>query len=288
MRTGEIIRYIRLSKNLKLNSVYRDILSRPAIVKFEKGLSDTTTEKLFIILENLNISLEEFYYFLDKHQVEEEDLFFNYYFEAFNSGDEEKLSSLEKKFSEKFYQTNKIKYLHYAALVDLTISYISLEKPNKKSQQIIIDYLLRCENWGYYELILFTNSLDFFSEELILILYKRAKKKLLFFSKLRKFNNEIFTLIINSLVFFIERNNIQRSKYFLKELTLNISKTNNRMYEKSMIIFIKELLNIMETKTIHQDEAKKIISIFYYLDMPEKATQCSALLETVIRNNTLI
>lgn len=69
MTVGEVIRYIRLSKKIKSKNVYTGILSRPAISKFEKGLSDTTTEKFFKIISNLNISLEEFYFIYKNYNL---------------------------------------------------------------------------------------------------------------------------------------------------------------------------------------------------------------------------
>ena len=58
MKIGEVIGAIRKNKNLKSKDVYKGILSRPAISRFEKGHSDTTTDKFFQILDNLNLSLE--------------------------------------------------------------------------------------------------------------------------------------------------------------------------------------------------------------------------------------
>ncbi|MEA0565466.1 MULTISPECIES: hypothetical protein [Lysinibacillus] len=60
MEVGEVIKKIRMNKNIPSNKVYKDVLSRPAAAKFEKGLSDTSVKKFLYILDTLNISLEEF------------------------------------------------------------------------------------------------------------------------------------------------------------------------------------------------------------------------------------
>ncbi|WP_208559378.1 helix-turn-helix domain-containing protein [Marinilactibacillus kalidii] len=286
MNIGEIIKYIRLSKNINSKNVYSGILSRPAISKFEKGLSDTTSHKLFEILENLNISLEEFFFFYNLEKVKDDNDFLHNYFEAFYSNDVKKLSVLKSSNKEMFESSYKIKYLHYSALADLTLTYITHENVNEKSFKIIKSYLLDCEEWTYYELVLFTNSLDFFPEELILLLYKRARTKLTSFSQLRKYNNEVFTLILNILVFFIERNNIVKCDYFYNELLQNTSLNNNKMYERTMMIFFENLLFMMKTKKSN-NEVEKIISIFNYLDMPVKAQQCSSLLESVKKTSSI-
>lgn len=192
MEVGKTIKYIRLSKKMKSKNVYTNILSRPAISKFEKGLSDTSTEKLFKILANLNISLDEFYFIYNSHNIENDSDFFNEYSHAFYLSDLKRLNHLKMINDQKYQLTNQIKQLHYSALCDLTISYISNNQINRESFNILKLYLLECEEWTYYELVLFTNSLDFFPEDLILLLYKRTKKKLEDFSQLRKYNNEVF------------------------------------------------------------------------------------------------
>ena len=288
METGEVIRYIRLSKNIKSGNVYTGILSRPAISRFEQGLSDTTTEKLFKIIRNLNVSLDEFYYIYNKTHLENDYDFYNEYSQAFYLNDLKTLKKLRNVTDKQYKSTNKVKHLHYSSLTDLTISYITKEKNNIESIKILKKYLLECNEWTYYELVLFTNSLDFFSEELILLLYKRAKKKLKYFTQLRKYSNEVFSLLTNILVVFITKNDVNRSIFFYDELKSSLSETNNRMYEKAMIIFFKELIDIIDTKKTNVTNVEKIISLFDYLNMPVKKKQCIHLYETVKSNNQII
>lgn len=93
MKIGKIIRNIRISKNLKSKNIYAGILSRPAISRFEKGISDTTTEKLFNILDNLNISLEEFHFIYNDYQIKEGYMFWEEYAQAFYTNDIKKCIS---------------------------------------------------------------------------------------------------------------------------------------------------------------------------------------------------
>lgn len=287
MEIGKVIRSIRLSKKQKSKNVYNDILSRPAISRFEKGLSDTTSEKLFEILHNLNVSLDEFYFIYNNHKIEDNYDFLSQYSKYFYLSDVDNLRKLENITIQKYLITNRISFFHYSALTNLTISSILNEKPNLKSLKILKDYLLNCEEWTYYELVLFTNSLDFFPEELLLVLYKHAKKRLERFNLLRKHNNEVFSLLSNILVVFIKKNNIRKSVFFYHELEKNVSETTSMMYEKTMMIFFKELINIMSSTEFDEQNIVKIISLFNYLDMPLKNNQCNSLVE-IVKNNNLI
>ncbi|WP_034298401.1 Rgg/GadR/MutR family transcriptional regulator, partial [Alkalibacterium sp. AK22] len=187
IEVGKIIKHLRVSKKLKSSNVYTGILSRPAVSRFEKGLSDTTSEKFFKILDNLNVSLDEFYFIYNDY-VQEDTLFFlRRYSNFFNKNDLEGLHNLQISALQKYNLSGKIKYLHYSTLCSLTISSVSNSPTNTEDLNILKNYLLECEEWTYYEVVLFTNSLDFFSEDLILLLYKRTKDKLKYFSELKKY-----------------------------------------------------------------------------------------------------
>lgn len=287
MSVGEVVRDIRLSKKLKSKNVYHDILTRPAVSRFERGLSDTTTDKLFKILANLNISLDEFYFIYNNHKPDSDHHFLSEYSRSFNLNEIDRLKELKVRTEQSYKRTHQIKQLHYSALCDLTISYIAKEQVNSESLHTLKNYLLACEEWTYYELVLFTNSLDFFPEELILLLYKRTRKKLEDFSHLRKYSNEVFALLSNILVVFIHKNDLPNCIFFYNELKNSISETNNKMYEKVMTRFFKELVITIETKELNNQNIEKIISLITSLDMPLKTIQCQSLVQVVKDNNQL-
>lgn len=284
MKTGEVIKYIRLSKKMKSKNVYTDILSRPAISRFEKGLSDTTSEKFLKIITNLTISLDEFYFIYNHSTVDDSSEFLSEYSQAFYLNDLTRLKELKRVMEQKHQLTNKLVFLHYSALTDLTISYVSNEKSHLDNLQLLKEYLLGCEEWTYYELVLFTNSLDFFPEDLILLLYKRTKEKLADFNSLNKYNNDVFSLILNILVVFITKHDKEKSSFFYQELKGSISATNNKMYEKTMLIYFNDLITMMYSKEVASPSIDKIIGLFDYLDMPLKKAQCTSLFE-IVKNN---
>lgn len=285
MKTGEVIKYIRISKRLKSKIVYDDILSRPVISKFENGISDTTTEKFFKILKNLNVTLEEFYYIYNDFILDADKAFLSNYAQAFYSSDKEALKKLYNKIKDEYKQTRYVKYLHYSLLTELTIQNIENRKYNNKSLETLKKYLMNCDDWTYYEIMLFTNLLDFFPLSTINILYKRAKKKLIYFKKIKIYRNDLFSMITNILVLYIKENNITLCRFYYSELSENLSNTNNLMYEKTMLLFFKEAINIMENELYNPNKADKIIDMFEFLELPFRKQQCKDLLELVKYNN---
>ncbi|MGO1590304.1 MAG: hypothetical protein ACTHWI_08785 [Alkalibacterium gilvum] len=101
-----------------------------------------------------------------------------------------------------------------------------------------------------------------FFGNLLLLLYKQTKIKLENFSLLRKYNNEVFSLLLNILVVFIKKDDVKMSAFFYEELKNSVFETTNTMYEKTMMIFLKELINIMKSKNYNERNIEKIISLF--------------------------
>ena len=52
------------------------------------------------------------------------------------------------------------------------------------------------------------------------------------------------------------------SAFFYEELKNSVFETTNTMYEKTMMIFLKELINIMKSKNYNERNIEKIISLF--------------------------
>ena len=284
MKIGAVIGAIRKNKNLKSKDVYKGILSRPAISRFEKGHSDTTADKFFQILDNLNLSLEEFHFLYDGNKTNTDAMMISAYSEAYYAKDIPRLTALEEEARNHFDETFQIRYLHHASIIHLLQCNLS-ELPFPHNEVAVIkDYLFHCETWHYYELVLFTNALDFFPEDAVDAVYARAKEKMTEFTQMKRYKNELFSLISNILVLQLEKNNLEKSLFYYADLEKTISASDNRMYEHALLLFFKELIGIMQ----HQEDTQKltdIIQTFKLLDMERVANHCADLLETVRNNN---
>lgn len=60
-KMGELFKQIRISKRLTLKDVAGDYLSISFLSKFERGESDISLSRFFQLLEQLDVSVEEFY-----------------------------------------------------------------------------------------------------------------------------------------------------------------------------------------------------------------------------------
>ena len=114
--------------------------------------------------------------------------------------------------------------------------------------------------------------------------YARAKEKMTEFNQMKRYKNELFSLISNILVLQLEKNDLEKSLFYYADLEKTVSASDNKMYEHTMLLFFKELIAIMQ----QQEDAQKltdIIRTFKLLDMDRIANQCVGLLKTVRNNN---
>ncbi|GLC89468.1 Rgg family transcriptional regulator [Lysinibacillus piscis] len=276
---GLIVRDIRQSKNLKSSYVYKGIFSRQASSNFEKGLNDTTVKKFFIILERLNISLEEFHIALTKNKSNQFQLF-SEISKYFYKNDMNSLVKIMFEMEEKYTIKNNIKYLHYKIMIGQIINTM-----NKKEQtddfDILRNYLVNCNSWGYYEIVLFGNCLNYFSQEFIDIVYYRIKKNLNQIQNFNRYTNELAKLLLNIIFLNIKRGDYTCAKKYLVEYnTLSLSLENDSYYN-IMRKFFNSLMDVLCKQSDTFENLEKILNILEFLELDNKKKQCISLLESL-------
>lgn len=116
------------------------------------------------------------------------------------------------------------------------------------------------------------------------VVYAKAKEKMTEFTRMKRYKNELFSLISNILVLQLEKNDLEKSLFYYADLERTVSASDNKMYEHTMLLFFKELIAIMQ----QQEDAQKLTDImqtFKLLNMDRIANQCVGLLEIVRNNN---
>lgn len=272
MYIGTIIKEIRLKKNIPSKKLYKDILSRPAIVKFEDGISDTTVDRFFKILERLNISLDEFIVIYKKE--ENYDL---YYTRSYTEGYYTKNILLLEKLIEKakydYNTTRNEKFRHYQAITSLLIDDLNESHLYNKELKIIQEYLINCDIWGYYEITLFANTLSFYSEEFIDLVYSKIVSTLLTLKNIKRYRNELALIIFNILEVKILNKNITSANFYLKELAKLQIETIDNMYIQTMITYFSLIIKLIEGSN-NDNSILKIIEIFNFLQLNQKSEKC--------------
>lgn len=109
------------------------------------------------------------------------------------------------------------------------------------------DYLLSVETWGYYENILFGNSLSILTLDSVILFSKEILKRSKLYMNLNVNRDEVVGILLNATVFCIEGNRISESLYFIK-IVDEMLENKVLYFEKTKLLFLKGLYDIKTQK----------------------------------------
>ncbi len=276
---GLVVRDIRKSKNLKSSYVYEGILSRQASCNFEKGLNDTTVKKFFIILERLNISIEEFHIALSKNNTSQFELFgeiSKHFYKNDVNGLEKMMFEMEKKYA----NNGNVRFLHYKIMIHQIINTIN-NKKHAEDFDVLRNYLVNCNSWGYYEITLFGNCINFFSQEFIDTVYYRVKKNLNQIQYFNRYTKEFAKILLNIIFLSIKKGDYEHAKKYLVEYNTLIFSLENDTYYKMMRKFYNSLMDVLYRQKNTFEELENVLNILEFLELHNRKKQCISLLESL-------
>lgn len=215
---GSFFRQLRMNKNISISSLADEHISKGMISKFEREESDISVSRFFHLLEKIQVRPAEFDLTKNRyHPTGFEALLkeIQKYTLSENYGQLKKLANKEHVL----WQQNKEipNYLNYVML-------LAIISENKKANvdtvhlNFLTDYLFKCENWGLYELILYTNSMSVLPIDTILAFSKSLPQKILLLKDSNTLLNTAINTIINTLILCIEHNKTEEGFFFIKVL----------------------------------------------------------------------
>lgn len=215
---GEIFKKFRESRGLRLKDVAKAGISTSQLSRFEKGETDLTISKFMLILDEINMPIEEFMYAVhDFHRDELNELLskVRHFVSTRDVEGMKKLlySQMETEDKrEKFHQINII--LLKIRLQDLSgESYYSSD-----DLSYLTDYLFSVEYWGYYELLIFMNTLDVLKHDVFMVLAREMSRRSDFYKEIPNNRRLISTMLLNGYITCVEREKFMDALYFEKQL----------------------------------------------------------------------
>ena len=262
---GALFKKFRLSKKLALKDVAGDYLSISFLSKFERGESEISLSRFLLLLENLDVSIEEFYGILSKEKTTYTELLLERVSKAYYQNN---ILALKKYLKEE----NKKLFLYNTIMIESFLSTITEEDVDEDKIKIITDYLFDIEQWGKRELIILGNSMPTISSETLNVLVKEVIYRTTLFG-----NNESnlkirIDLLINATSEFIERNQLDLAKSYL-DIISDIGIPELFLYEK---LEYNILLGAFWIKSGKVEIGKKLIE------------NCLSILKTLGANNLLV
>ncbi|MEQ9763623.1 helix-turn-helix domain-containing protein [Streptococcus sp. ZJ151] len=212
---GSLLKKIRLSKKLSLKDVSGDYLSVSFLSKFERGESEISLSRFFALLENLDVSIEEFYGIVSKdHPTVTEELL-KRVSKAFYQNNTLALKKYLAEQTSKYNDTGKKTFLYNAIMIESFLVSLTGDTIQKEKVEQISDYLFGIEQWGKRELIIFGNSMSAIPTETLNILTKEIIYKTTLFGNDDSNKKFRISLLLNAISEFLERGNTDLAKNHL-------------------------------------------------------------------------
>lgn len=244
-KLGYVFRNLRIDKNYSLKEVAEGILSMSFLSKFERGDSDISLSKFYLLLERLNMTMDEFTFISNDYRpIQIEELLRTVRI-AYENNNLTLLLKLEQDEVNKWKKYNFLSYKYNSIMIRALAHDLDKKlKMNKKDIELLNNYLFSVENWGFYEIMLFGNSMSILSIESIVALSKEILNKTQLYSTIRKNKEELVRVLLNTIVYCIESNRLNSAFHFLISAE-KILEQSEFYFEKVKLLYLTGIYKIV-------------------------------------------
>lgn len=232
-KLGKTLRKIRKSKQVSINSIADEHLSKSQISRFERGESEISCIRLINILDKLHITLDEFLILHDsdnKKKVSFAQLV-HYIRKEYSQQNVNNIKSLLNGST-----THHLNSFEQTMVKSIIFTLDENVSPSESDLEDLTDYLFKVENWGYYEIILLANCIRTIQYNTAFLLTKEMLKNYIY-STLNKTNKRLVTqLAINCLIVSIDKKIFQNCTFLIEEIR-KLLKNELNYYEQTVFLY---------------------------------------------------
>ncbi|WP_323696345.1 Rgg/GadR/MutR family transcriptional regulator [Staphylococcus pseudintermedius] len=258
---GKTFRKIRKSRGIKLKDIAKMGISVSQLSRFENGETNLTISKFILILNEIMMPLDEF--MNEAHDFRNNRLNERFehmiYFTIEN--DILRMKQLLVDEMKKNTQRSHFYYLNLI-LIKIRLQVMTGELYYTKDDlEVLIDYLFTTEYWGYYELYLFTNTLDVINHETMMLLSREIVSQTKALNKLQLYRRMLSAMLLNGYMTCIQRQKMKDAIFFKKCIERCLF-TETEIYEKLVFQYAKHFF--IYSKSSSEDainKMKKIIEV---------------------------
>ena len=234
--SGKIFKLIRESKKMSLKEVAADVISTAQLSRFERGISGITIDSFYSCLKNMAVSLDEFQYVYHNYTEASDLIFSSRLSEACIENNPIKLRGMldECQKLEEEFPKKKIHRLN-TIVVKAVLSYCDSDfQIGKKDIDFLTDYLFSVEEWGRYELWLFTQCVDLLTLSTLETFASEMINRTQFYNKLPANRRRIIQMLFNVISVAIEEDQLQVAMKFLNYID-NSKIPETDLYERILV-----------------------------------------------------
>ena len=251
MSTHRVISTIQKNKNIPLNELTGNIMSRSTISRYLNGKHDISSQNFLLILKGLKVSLDEVLFIDHGFQASDELEWLKKISVAFEQGDLAQLKFLHASCQQKYQHTWDITFSHLQSFIDILMARME-RRDIQIEDNALYQYLIRTETWTRYELVMFNNTLFYFPVAVVQLVLSKALLKLEMYSTFNPYVHEPFRLAVNAIIFFLKnKDRLSAHQYlsYVMQLQLSEQHVYERMVQKLMSVLHLALIGDKKYKT---------------------------------------
>ena len=258
---GKTLRFIRTSKQVSINKLADDVISKSQLSRFERGESEISCSKLNYLLNKLNTSFDEFLIINRGFSDYDFKIMINEVRDSTASNDIQNIIKILESYQNKDKST--LKNFEITLLKSILNNYSKDIYPSKSELEELVDYLFKVEHWGYYEISLFGNCFRQLTYQTIFSLTKELLNKIRYYIRAESNKRLVIQLTINCLIVSIDKEYFENARYLLKKVECLLN-SETSFYEKTVFIYASGYLLYKEGNLDGKDkmlDALKVLKI---------------------------
>lgn len=259
---GKTLRFIRTSKQVSINKLADDVISKSQLSRFERGESEISCSKLNHLLNKLNTSFDEFLIINRGFSDDDFKIMINEIRDSTASSDIQNLKKILESYQNKDKST--LKNFEITLLKSILNNYSKDIYPSKSELDELVDYLFKVEHWGYYEMSLFGNCFRQLTYQTIFSLTKELLNKIRYYIRAESNKRLVIQLTINCLIVSIDKEYFENARYLLKKVECLLN-SETSFYEKTVFIYASGYLLYKEGNLDGKDKMLDALNVFKIL-----------------------
>ena len=257
---GTLFNNLRKNKKMSLKDVSGDLISLSFISKFERGESEISLSRFLFLLNNLNVTIDEFHHLYQyEYPNEIEDLMTKVSIN-FSKRDISGFKEILTEENEKYQSTGKKRYLYNSIMLKTFITNLTNAPMDKEDITTLTDFLFGTEYWGKYELLLLGNSMPSINIDSLNLLLKELLKDSEKVTLTESNYILKIELILNAVDDAFKRKRVDYAIEYLTYLETIMVPSVKLVYEKILLDFYLTMVRLIKDK---DERAKKeVVDIF--------------------------
>lgn len=281
---GEHFRKMREEKKMSIVEVSEGILSVSQLSKFERGLTEISISKFIKVLERINVTLSEFELVANNFESKSlyqmvEDLRASY-----TNRESDVLTRMVDNELNRWKKTENIRYRYNYIMLSIINDELNNGCTTKQSDiELLTDYLFSIEDWTYYELILFGNSIPAIPIRTVILLCDELLNKTSFFQKNTSHRKMVIHTLVNASIICLLNDEDDDSYRYQQDIAQLIN-SETYLYEKTVLMYCEGLYLLKQNRaTEGTKKINKALTIFKDLESFNLADSYLTYLDEIVK-----